>query len=149
MHFVTNERKFQICSEGQGTQNKNMFLIKALSTSPTKWSNTLKQFVGGRRIVLVCLPICGVSTYTYRFKAPILFRLKQILLSFCFKRNFENFTVETLTREAKQKTKQQKLKTKKRARQIKTLFEHTQKVVNTTRKGAIFLQSQILQCHIL
>ena len=94
-----------------------MFLIKALSTTPTKWSNTLKEFVGGRRIVLVCLPICGVSTYTYRVKAPILFRLKQILLSFCFKRNFENFTVETLTREVKQKTKQNNMNSRQKSGQ--------------------------------
>ena len=33
-------------------------IFEPFSTNPTKWSNTLKQFVGNRRrIVLVCLTI--------------------------------------------------------------------------------------------
>ena len=40
------------------SQNNTKLLFKPSSANPTKWSNTLKQFVGcGRQIVCVCLTI--------------------------------------------------------------------------------------------
>ena len=50
-------------------------LILTLSTNPTKWSNTLKQFVGNsnsRRIVWVCLTILWVALEGLKVKMLLL-----------------------------------------------------------------------------
>ena len=44
------------------------WFFNSISTKPTKWSNSLKQFLGNiRRIVWVCLTFCGLGTWVNIF----------------------------------------------------------------------------------
>ena len=49
-------------------------IFNSLGTSTTKWSNTLKQFVGNsRQIVWVCLTNLWVCAYTFKIRKASIF----------------------------------------------------------------------------